>query len=126
MRAVISTFEGSGRRANSCGIAGSGLGRATGVGTLDVASGVTAADERGLFFDFGLDGACRKSSGISFQLSVAFGTGIVEEGTRGGAEVDFGGGGGRFVVGGALGGSFSVVTCCLGVSGFFSQLDIED
>jgi hypothetical protein len=108
-------------------MAGFGLERATGVGTLEVASGVTAADERGLFFDLGLDGACRKSSGISFQLSMDFGTGVVEEGTRVGAEVDFGGGGGRFVDGGALGsGGFSVCTCCLEASGFFSQLDMED
>lgn len=84
--------------------AGFELGRVTGVGTLEVARGVTALDERGLFFDLGREGACKKSSGMSFQLSMAFGTGVVVERTRGGADVDFGGGGGRFAVGGPLDG----------------------
>jgi hypothetical protein len=104
--AVISTLGGSGRRANSCGMAGLGLGRATGVGTLEVDRGVTAFDDRGLFLGLGLDGACRKSSGMSFQLSIAFGTGVVAERVRGGADVDLGGGGGRFAGGGAVGGAF--------------------
>lgn len=121
-----STFDGNGRRANSCGVGGLGFGSETGVGTLDVASGVTAADDRGLFLDRGLDGACRKSSGISFQLSIALGVGVDVDGTRGGAEVDFGGGGGRFTAGGADGAGLGGSSSCLAALGFFSQLDIED
>jgi hypothetical protein len=82
-------------------------GTVTGVDTLEVFDGVTVLDERGLFLDFGLDGAWRKSSGMSFQLSMACGTGVVAEGTRDGAVTDLGGGGGRFRVGGAIGGAFS-------------------
>jgi hypothetical protein len=85
--AVISTLGGSGRRANSCGMAGLGLGRATGVGTLEVDRGVTAFDDRGLFLGLDLDG-------------------VVAERVRGGADVDLGGGGGRFAGGGAIGGAF--------------------
>lgn len=96
------------------------------MGTLDVASGVTAAEDRGLFLDRGLDGACRKSSGISFQLSIALGVGVDVDGTRGGAEVDFGGGGGRFTAGGADGAGLGGSSSCLAALGFFSQLDIED
>jgi hypothetical protein len=100
----------------------------TGVGALEVASGVTAVEERGLFFGLGLEGACKKSSGISFQLSIALGTGVMVARPRGGADVDFGGGGGRFMAGGAVGGGVGSCSCCLaGVSGcFFSQPDRED
>jgi len=96
------------------------------VGTLEVLAGVTVLEERGLFLDLGLDGAWRKSSGMSFQLSMAWGTGVVAEGTREGAEADLGGGGGRFRVGGAVGGALRGCSCCLGPVGFFSQLDRED
>jgi hypothetical protein len=96
------------------------------VGTLDVASGVTAVDDRGLFLERGFDGACRKSSGISFQLSMAFGVGVDADRTRGGAEVDFGGGGGRFMVGGALGTGIGGSPSCLAAPGFLSQFDMED
>jgi hypothetical protein len=123
---AISTLGGSGRRANSWDMAGFGLGRVTGVGTLEVARGVTALDDRGLFLNLGLDGACRKSSGMSFQLSIAFGTDVLAERTRGGAEVDFGGGGGRFAVDGATGGDFRGCSFCLAASGFFSQPVKED
>jgi hypothetical protein len=98
----------------------------TGVGTREVAIGVAFLDERGLFFDLGLDGACRKSSGMSFQLSMACGTGAVVEGTLEGAEADLGGGGGRFDVGDGLGGGCEAWSACLVAAGFFSQLDIED
>ena len=96
------------------------------MGTLEVPAGVTVLEERGLFLDLGLDGACRKSSGISFQLSMAWGLGVVADGTREGAETDLGGGGGRFRVGGAVGGALGGCSCCLGPIGFFSQLDMED
>jgi hypothetical protein len=107
-------------------MAGSGLGRATGVGTLEVARGVTAADERGLLLDLGRDGACRKSSGMSFQLSMDLGTGVVAASVRGGADVDFGGGGGRFTAGGATGGTCATCCCCLSAAGLFSQPVKED
>ena len=126
MSGEISTFGGNGRRANSCVMAGCGLGSVTGVGTREVASGVTALDERGLFLDLGRDGACKKSSGMSFQLSMALGTGVLEDRTRGGAEVDFGGGGGLLAVGGATVGDFKGSSFGLAASGFFSQLDIDD
>lgn len=74
------------------------------MGTLGVAAGVTFREERGLFFDLGLVGACRKPSGMSFQLSIAEGTAVVVEGTRVGAEADLGGGGGRFGAVAAIGG----------------------
>ena len=99
VREVISTLGGSGRRAKSWGMAGSSAGSVTGVDTREPLAGVTARDERGLFFERGLEGACRKSSGMSFQFSMGCGTvEVVEvvEGARGGAEEDFGGGGGRF------------------------------
>lgn len=107
-------------------MAGFELGSVTGVGTLEVAAGVAVAEERGLLLDLGREGACKKSSGISFQLSMACGTGVVAESTRGGAEVDFGGGGGRLMVGGAVGGAFGVCSLGLVATDFFSQLDIED
>ena len=69
-------------------------------------AGVTARDGRGLFLDRGLEGAWRKSSGMSFQFSIAVGVGVVLEGTRVGAETDFGGGGGRFILGDTIGGAF--------------------
>lgn len=69
-------------------------------------TGVTARDERGLFFALGRDGACRKSSGMSFQFSMAAGVGVVVGGARGGAEADFGGGGGRLAFGGMDGSPF--------------------
>jgi hypothetical protein len=87
-------------------------GTVTGVDTLEVLEGVTVLDERGLFFDFGLDGAWRKSSGMSFQLSMAWGTGVVAEGTREGAVADLGGGGGRFRVGRAVDGILGGCSCC--------------
>lgn len=79
----------------------------TGVGTLEMLAGVPVADGRGLFLDRGRDrdrddGADRKSSGMSFHWSVVFGIGVVLDGARfigmrgGGAEMDLGGGGGRF------------------------------
>jgi hypothetical protein len=82
---------------------------------------VTAADERGLLLDFGRDGACRKSSGMSFQLSMDLGTGVVAASVRGGAEDDFGGGGGRFTAGGATEGAGAIFSVCLSAVGFFSQ-----
>jgi hypothetical protein len=88
--------------------------------------GVTAREERGLFFDRGLDGAWRKSSGMSFQLSIAGGVGVVVEATRVGADADFGGGGGRFVLGDMIGGAFGGCVVCLSRLGFFSQLFNED
>jgi hypothetical protein len=96
-----------------------------GVGILDVA-GVAALDGRGLFFDRGLEGACRKSSGMSFQFSMAEGVGVVVEGTRTGAEADLGGGGGRFILGDSNGGPFEGCSGCLTESGFFSQLVSDD
>lgn len=99
-----STFDGRGRRAKSCSLAGCWRDGVLGV-SIPEPTGVTARDERGLFFDLGLDGACRKSSGMSFQLSMAEGVGVVVGGTRGGAEVDFGGGGGRLDFGGITGGT---------------------
>jgi hypothetical protein len=108
-------------------MAGFGLGSVVGVGTLEVGAGVTVCDERGLLLDLGREGACRKSSGISFQLFIACGTGVVVEGTREGAVFDLGGGGGRFIGGGAAEGDFGVCPCCCPLAtGFFSQLDIED
>lgn len=98
-------------------------GTVTGVGTREVL-GVTAREGRGLFFDLGRDGACRKSSGISFQLSKDRGTGVVAEGTREGAEADLGGGGGRDFE--AAGGIFGGCSGCSEGVGFFSQLDSED
>ena len=121
-----STLGGRGRRANSCGMDGFWTGRAVGVGTLEGPAGVTVREARGLFFDLGLDGACRKSSGMSFQLSIADGTAVEAEGTRAGAVADLGGGGGRFGVGFVIGGglvgwSFGTVAV-----GFLSQLFNED
>jgi hypothetical protein len=98
----------------------------TGVGTCEAGAGVTVWDERGLLFDRGREGACRKSSGMSFQLSMARGTEVAPDGTRGGAVFDFGGGGGRFTGGGATIVGFGVCSCCEVVAGFFSQLDMED
>jgi hypothetical protein len=63
---------------------------------------------------------------MSFQLSMACGTGAVVEGTLEGAEADLGGGGGRFDVGDGLGGGCKAWSACLVAAGFFSQLDIED
>ena len=120
-----SMFGGRGRRANNCGIAGCWTGRVVGVGILEVA-GVPARDGRGLFFDRGREGACRKSSGMSFQFSMAEGIGVVVEGTRTGAEADFGGGGGRLSLGDGNGGPFEGGPDCLTESGFFSQLFSED
>jgi hypothetical protein len=119
------TLGGKGRRANSCGMAGCCTGAGMGVTTREV-TGVTARDDRGLFFDLGLEGACRKSSGISFQLSIADGTGVVVEEMRFGAEADLRGGGGRF------GGNDTAEGEGLGCSvvplevGFFSQPFKED
>jgi hypothetical protein len=98
-------------------------GTVTGVGTREVL-GVTALEERGLFFDLGLDGAWRKSSGMSFQLSMD-GTGVVADGAVEDADVDLGGGGGRLGVGG-VGFIVGGCSCCLGGVGFFSQLDMDD
>ena len=103
-----------------------------GVGTLEMLAGVPVAEGRGLFFDRGRDeGTDRKSSGMSFHCSVALGSGVVLEGARfmgmrGGAETDFGGGGGRFGVieadgGGSGGWAFSLLA-----AGFFSHPDRED
>lgn len=96
VRDASSTLGGSGRRANSCAIEGVSVGRMTGVFTLEPLAGVTALDDRGLFLDLGREGAWRKSSGMSFQLSMVA-TGVVVEGMRDGAEVAFGGGGGLFL-----------------------------
>ena len=96
-----------------------------GVGILEMA-GVTARDARGLFFDLGCDRACRKSSGMSFQFSMAEGVDVAVEGTRTGAEADFGGGGGRLSLGDSNGGPFGGCSGCLTESGFFSQLVSED
>lgn len=51
-----STFGGKGRKANSWGMEGCCVAGWTGVTTLDKA-GVVVRDERGLFFDLGLEGA---------------------------------------------------------------------
>lgn len=108
-------------------MAGCWTGSATGVGTLETLDGVTARDGRGLFLDFGLDGACKKSSGISFQLSMARGTGVVADVTRVGAEADFGGGSGLFglEIGGGGGATFWLAVLC-SPEGFLSQLLNED
>lgn len=92
-------------------MAAGGTGRATGVGTLEVAIGVTARDERGLLFDLGLAGACKKSSGISFHCPDAGAAVVVDVGaerTRTGAEADLGGGGGRLGADSEIGGGFVV------------------
>lgn len=103
VREAISTFGGRGRSANIWVMAGCSIVGGMGETTLDTA-GVVARDERGLFFDRGLDGAWRKSSGISFQFSIAEGTGVVEAGVRV-ADADLGGGGGRFTAVDTGGGS---------------------
>ena len=99
--------------------------RLGGVGILEV-TGVTARDDRGLFLDLGLEGACRKSSGMSFQFSIAEGVGVVLGGTRVGAEADFGGGGGREGFATTGGGAFRGCRDCSSALGFFSQLFNED
>lgn len=101
------------------------------MGTLEGPAGVTAREERGLFLDLGLDGGWRKSSGISFQLSMAEGTGVEAEGTRGGAEVDFGGGGrlsAELAEGGSGRGDEGLSSCRFGFVelGFLSQPFNED
>jgi hypothetical protein len=125
VRGTSSTLGGKGRRAKSCGMAGCWVDRDTGEGLREMA-GVTVREGRGLFLDRGLDGAWRKSSGMSFQFSMAEGVGVVLEGTRVGADTDFGGGGGRFVLGDIIGGAFEGCTGCLSRLGFFSQLFNED
>lgn len=129
MRSSVSgtswTLGGRGRRAKSCGLGGCWTGRILGEGIVE-ATGVTARDERGLFFDLGREGACRKSSGISFQFSMAEGVGVVVRGTPVGAEADFGGGGGRLVFGGTTTGTFRGCWCCFSELDFFSQLVSED
>jgi hypothetical protein len=105
VRGTSWTLGGRGRRAKSCGMAGCWAEREMGEGMREMV-GVTAREGRGLFFDRGLDGAWRKSSGMSFQFSIAEGVGVVLEGTRVGAETDFGGGGGRVVLGDRIGGAF--------------------
>ena len=103
------------------------MGRETGVGTLGVGIGVTARDERGLFFDRGRDGACRKSSGMSFHCPDVGATMGVEvpETARVGVETDFGGGGGRFGFDIVAGGGFE--TCSVGCpEAFLSQPLSED
>lgn len=102
------------------------MGSVTGEGILGVAAGVTFREERGLFFGLGLDGAWRKPSGMSFQFSMAEGTAVVAEGTRVGADADFGGGGGRLGAVAALGGGFAAWSLCLGPLGLLSQLLKED
>jgi hypothetical protein len=94
-------------------------------------AGVWGAEGRGLFLERGRDGACRKSSGMSFQLSIVRGLRVVGvalpfEAIRGGAEVDLGGGGGRRGAAGAAGGGFEGTASCLLVLGFLSQLLRED
>jgi hypothetical protein len=126
VRGASSTLEGSGRRGNSSGIVGFGNEGVTGVATVDELAGVPVLDGRGLFFERGLDGAWRKSSGMSFQLSMAGGTFVVMEGTREGAVADFGGGGGRFGVEDAFGGAFEGCSSWFAAAGFFSQPDSED
>lgn len=94
VRGTSSTLLGSGRRAYNCDngpCCGIGM---VGDGTRGVAEGVTTREDRGLFLDLGLEGTCRKSSGMSFQLSIV-GTAVEDDGTRLGAEDDLGGGGGR-------------------------------
>jgi hypothetical protein len=118
-------LEGSGRRANSGGMVGFGNDGVTGVAAVDELAGVPVLDGRGLFFERGRDGAWRKSSGMSFQLSMAGGARVVIEGTREGAEADFGGGGGRFGVGDAFGGGLEGCSCRFATAGFFSQPDSE-
>jgi hypothetical protein len=104
-------------------------------GTGDVAremlAGVWGAEGRGLFLDRGRDGACRKSSGMSFQLSIVRGLRVVGgalpfKAMRGGAEIDLGGGGGRRGAGDAAGGGFVGAASCLLVLGFLSQLLRDD
>lgn len=99
MRGASSTLGGSGRSAKSSCSEGFCTGTVTGVGTRE-GMGVTALEERGLFFDRGREGAWRKSSGMSFQLSMDCGAGVVVEGACD-DEADLGGGGGRVRVGGA-------------------------
>jgi hypothetical protein len=155
VRGASSTFGGRGRSEKSAGMdadrvdgsvlyggslgatfMGVGIKRFSvvvgGVGPLEMLVGVAIADGRGLFFERDRDeGADKKSSGISFHCSVVLGTRVVLDGARfigmrGGAEVDLGGGGGRFgrvEAGGGVfgGGAFSLLT-----AGFLSQPDKED
>jgi hypothetical protein len=102
-----------------------------GVVTRETLAGVWGAEGRGLFFERGRDGACRKSSGMSFQLSIVRGLRVVGVAVpfvaiRGGAEMDFGGGGGRRGGAAAAGGGFGGGASCLPVLGFLSQLLRED
>lgn len=153
MRDASSTFGGRGRSENNEGIevavlgtggvdaAGEGVSVATGgvslfrpmgVGTRDMLAGVPTAEGRGLFLDRGRDeGADRKSSGMSFHCSVVLGMGVVLEGARiigmrGGAEMDLGGGGGRFGAAEACGGGGAGCAFSLLAAGFFSHPDSED
>ena len=116
VRDVSSTFDGNGRSEKRDGtgdievdiggvevaVGGVSPDSPTGVGTLEMLAGVPVAEGRGLFLDRGRDeGADKKSSGISVHCSVVLGMGVVLGGARfidirGGAEMDFGGGGGRF------------------------------
>lgn len=125
VRGTSWTFGGRGRRSKSFGMAGCWVEREMGEGMREIA-GVTVREGRGLFFDRGLEGAWRKSSGMSFQFSMAEAVGVGLEGTRVGAETDFGGGGGRFVFDDAIGGAFEGGAGCLSRLGFLSQLFRED
>ena len=95
-------------------------------------AGVWGAEGRGLFLERGRDGACRKSSGMSFQLSIVRGLSVVGgallplEAMRGGADVDLGGGGGRRGAVGAAGAGLGGAASCLLVLGFLSQLLSDD
>lgn len=93
---------------------------------LDRSPGVGAGDSLGLFFALGLDGAERKSSGMSFQFSVLGGTGVLAVGMRGDAETDFGGGGGRFTGGGATDDCLGGWSACGVAEGFLSHPVRED
>lgn len=157
VRGVSSTFGGSGRNEKmdgtgdvevdiggveaavkgvSVAVGGVSLDDPSGVGTLEMLAGVAVAEGRGLFLDRGRDdGADKKSSGMSFHCSVVLGIGVVLEGARfigirGGAEVDFGGGGGRFgsieTDGGCDGECDGGWEFSLLAAGFFSHPDKED
>lgn len=96
-------------------------------------AGVVAREDLGFRLTLGLDEAWRKSSGISFQLSMLDMPGTGADETRVGAETDLEGGGGRLglesgVGGGGGGGSVGVcIFGCFGCgAGFCSQLERED
>lgn len=153
VRDVSSTFGGNGRsekmdgagdvevdirgvgaavKGVSVAMGGVSLDSPSGVGTLEMLVGVPVAEGRGLFLDRGRDdGADKKSSGISFHCSVVLGISVVLGGARfigirGGAEVDFVGGGGLLGIVEADGGGSGGWGFSLFAAGFFNHPVKED